>query len=117
MNGAFWKRLCANTTGKQRNRSLEMPIIPDDVVKRLEERDWSENLLELRAFANEFLESQTTESKTLAQKLDDYERGVLEETLRKHNGKAAQVAEVLGLPRKTLYDRLARYGLRPRDYQ
>ncbi|WGI21736.1 response regulator [Amylibacter sp. IMCC11727] len=100
-----------------RNRSLEMPIIPDEVIRSLEERDWSENLLELRAFANDFLENQTTENKTLAQKLDDYERGVLEETLRKHKGKATQVAEVLGLPRKTLYDRLARYGLRPRDYQ
>ena len=100
-----------------RNRNLEMPAIPPEVVRDLEARDWAENLLELRRFANDFLEAHSQDSKTLADHMDDFERTVLEDGLRRFKGKATQTAEALGLPRKTLYDRLARYGLRPRDYQ
>lgn len=100
-----------------RNRSVEMPVVPPDLLRSLEVRDWSENLLELRAFANGFLESASEESKSLAEQMDDFERSVLEDSLKRFKGKASQTAQALGLPRKTFYDRLARYGLRPRDYQ
>ncbi len=100
-----------------RNRNLEMPSVSPEVLRDLEARDWAENLLELRRFANDFLEAHSQVSKTLAEQIDDFERTVLEEGLRRFKGKAAQTATALGLPRKTLYDRLARHGLRPRDYQ
>ncbi len=100
-----------------RNRNLEMPTLPPEVLRSVQDRKWSENLLELRAFANDFLASQSEETKTLAEQMDDYERSVLEDALKRFKGKATQTAEALGLPRKTFYDRLARYGLRPRDYQ
>ncbi|MCO4823581.1 MAG: sigma-54-dependent Fis family transcriptional regulator [Amylibacter sp.] len=100
-----------------RNRNLEMPSVSSEVLRDLEARDWAENLLELRRFANDFLEAHSQISKTLADQVDDFERTVLEESLRRFKGKATQTAAALGLPRKTLYDRLARHGLRPRDYQ
>ena len=100
-----------------RNRNLEMPIVPPDVFRVLQDRKWTENLLELRAFANDFLEGQNEEFKTLSEQMHDYERLILEGALKRFNGKATQTAVALGIPRKTFYDRLARYGLRPRDYQ
>ena len=100
-----------------RNRNLEMPIIPLDVLRGLQHREWNENLLELRAFANDFLVSQNKLFKTLAEQMNDYEHLILEDSLKRFKGKATQTALALGLPRKTFYDRLARHGLRPRDYQ
>ncbi len=100
-----------------RNRNLEMPVIPASVYADIMTRDWPENLLELRSYTNAFLESASGDPKTLARQMDDFEKTVLEDALRRFKGKATQTAEALGLPRKTLYDRLARYGLRPRDFQ
>ena len=100
-----------------RNRNLEMPNVPPEVIRELQARDWPKNLLELRAFANDFLAGQTEQAQTLADQMDDFERSVLDDSLKRFKGKATQMAESLGLPRKTLYDRLARYGLKPRDYQ
>lgn len=103
-----------------RYANTEMPDIPPDTLAQIKARDWPGNLAELRAFANGFLAEQQrggAVAQTLAEQMDGYERLVLENTLRSFDGKAAVVAEHLGLPRKTLYDRLARYGLRPRDFQ
>lgn len=100
-----------------RNNNQEMPSVAPEVIRDLESRKWKENLLELRAFANDFLSSQSKDTKTLAEQIDDFERSVLEDALKRFTGKVTQTAEALGMPRKTLYDRLARYGLRPRDYQ
>jgi two-component system C4-dicarboxylate transport response regulator DctD len=53
----------------------------------------------------------------LAERLDRFERSALEDALTRHGGLVAAVCEELELPRKTLYDRLARHGLRPADYR
>jgi two-component system C4-dicarboxylate transport response regulator DctD len=45
------------------------------------------------------------------------ERSLLIAALGRQNGRAAQAAEALKLPRKTFYDKLARYGIRPEDYR
>jgi two-component system C4-dicarboxylate transport response regulator DctD len=45
------------------------------------------------------------------------ERSILVAALRRHAGRAAEAARELKLPRKTLYDKLTRYGLRPEDFR
>ncbi|MBR9862022.1 MAG: sigma-54-dependent Fis family transcriptional regulator [Rhodobacteraceae bacterium] len=103
-----------------RYANAEMPDIPAATLAEIEARDWPGNLAELRDYANRFLsdpQGGTAENPTLAEQMEAHERLVLENTLRSVHGKAAEAAKKLGLPRKTLYDRLARYGLRPRDYQ
>lgn len=45
------------------------------------------------------------------------ERLLIEACLKDHKGRVTQVAEALRLPRKTLYDKLARYGIEPSDYR
>ena len=53
----------------------------------------------------------------LADQMDAFEHVVLSETLRRHQGKVTEVAQALGLPRKTLYDKLARQGISARDFR
>ncbi|HXH02616.1 MAG TPA: sigma-54 dependent transcriptional regulator [Candidatus Competibacteraceae bacterium] len=47
----------------------------------------------------------------LPQRVEAYERALLSEALRQPHGSLQQLADNLGLPRKTLYDKLRKYGL------
>jgi two-component system C4-dicarboxylate transport response regulator DctD len=53
----------------------------------------------------------------LAEQMARVERSLLVAALGRANGRAAQAAKTLKLPRKTFYDKLARYGIRPEDYR
>lgn len=101
-----------------RNADRDMPPITPRMLARISGRHWAGNLAELRAFANAYLQGDSSAvlPQTLAERMERYERSVLEEVLSRHAGKATAAAEELGLPRKTFYDRLARYSLRPRDF-
>ena len=54
---------------------------------------------------------------TLTGRLAEVERQFIIDALRRHDGQAAKAAQALGLPRKTLYDKLKRYDLAPEDYR
>ncbi|MEM7438613.1 MAG: response regulator [Pseudomonadota bacterium] len=101
-----------------RNADKDMPPIRSDIAAYVASTHWSGNLAELRAFANVYLRGETDAPKrqSLAERMERYERSVLEDALRRHEGKAVAAAMELGLPRKTFYDRAARYGLRPKDF-
>ena len=45
------------------------------------------------------------------------ERSLLQEALRRANGRAAAAAEALKLPRKTFYDKLAKHELKAEDFR
>jgi two-component system C4-dicarboxylate transport response regulator DctD len=53
----------------------------------------------------------------LSEQMARVERSLLIASLGRHNGKASDAAKALKLPRKTFYDKLARYGIRPEDYR
>jgi len=53
----------------------------------------------------------------LAEQMAQVERSLLIAALGRQNGRAAAAAKSLKLPRKTFYDKLARYGIRPEDYR
>ena len=99
----------------------DMPVIPEGLFTEVVTRDWPGNLAELRSFANSFALGLTEQPQTaempLSDQMDAFERVILIDTLRRKNGKAAQAAEALGLPRKTFYDKLARHGLKPKAYR
>jgi two-component system C4-dicarboxylate transport response regulator DctD len=42
---------------------------------------------------------------------------VLEEALHRHAGDIVAMTEALSIPRKTLYDKFRRHGLRPGDFR
>jgi len=56
-------------------------------------------------------------SGSLVGRMAEVERSFIVEALQACDGQAARAAEVLGLPRKTLYDKLKRHSLTPEDYR
>lgn len=105
-----------------RSLDLDMPTVSTHILGEIMARDWPENLIEMRNFAREYLNNSQLnnsdiEPQSLAKQLDNFEALVLTQTLRQTSGKATQTAAQLGLPRKTLYDRLARYDIRPKDFK
>jgi two-component system C4-dicarboxylate transport response regulator DctD len=101
---------------------LDMPVVSTQTHAKIMARDWPENLIEMRSFARQYLEAlhlsdESAKCLSLAEQLDNFEALVLTETLRQTTGKATQAAAQLGLPRKTFYDRLARYDIRPKDFK
>jgi two-component system C4-dicarboxylate transport response regulator DctD len=53
----------------------------------------------------------------LAEKMAQIEASLLIDALTRHRGNATGTAQALKLPRKTFYDKLAKYGIRAEDYR
>ncbi|SDX43873.1 sigma-54-dependent transcriptional regulator [Litoreibacter albidus] len=107
-----------------RGMNGEMREIPESLYAQVVARDWPDNLPELRNFARSFalgLNVQTDATKraelSLSEQMSAFEKLVITDTLRRFGGKSATVAEALGLPRKTLYDKLAKHSLRAKDFR
>ncbi|GJE25604.1 sigma-54-dependent transcriptional regulator [Methylobacterium organophilum] len=54
---------------------------------------------------------------SLPEQVERFERGLIREELIMAGGDVKLAAEALAVPRKTLYDKIARYGLTPNDYR
>ncbi len=103
---------------------LRAPDITADVVAGLMARDWPGNARALMSEAMRFvlgMASSDAEDGSkdlgLTDQMAQVERSLLAASLRRHDGHASAAAEALKLPRKTFYDKLARYGLRPDDFR
>ncbi len=53
----------------------------------------------------------------LARKLAEFERREIESALEAEQGRVADAARLLKIPRRTLYDKLARYGIDARSFR
>ncbi len=58
----------------------------------------------------------TTEGKPLKEFVEAFERMLIDNTMRRHKGSIASVMEELCLPRRTLNEKMAKYGLQRSDY-
>ncbi|WP_371037682.1 MULTISPECIES: sigma-54-dependent transcriptional regulator [unclassified Rhodosalinus] len=58
----------------------------------------------------------TTEGKPLKEYVEAFERMLIDNTMRRHKGSIAAVMEELSLPRRTLNEKMAKYGLQRADY-
>lgn len=58
----------------------------------------------------------TTEGKPLKEYVEAFERMLIDNTMRRHKGSIANVMEELCLPRRTLNEKMAKYGLQRSDY-
>ncbi|SDI09228.1 sigma-54-dependent transcriptional regulator [Lutimaribacter saemankumensis] len=102
---------------------LSPPEITADVIARLMAQDWPGNARALMSAAMRFALGLGSEEEArdtglgLAEQMAQVERSLLIEALRRTGGRAAVAAERLKLPRKTFYDKLARYGLKPEDFR
>ena len=101
---------------------LAAPEITQEHLAALMAQDWPGNARSLMSAAMRFVlgmpeEAQEGAELGLAEQMARVERSLLIAALGRQNGKASAAAEALQLPRKTFYDKLARYGIRPEDYR
>ncbi len=110
---------------------LPVPPLTAAIRHRLETHDWPGNVRELLHFADRAvlgLEEDAPPSpeplaapgaggdRTLPEMVEQYEAEVIRATLQQHRGDVRATLEALGLPRKTFYDKLKRYGIVRSDY-
>jgi len=104
--------------------AVALPDIPDTLLDDLMARDWPGNARALQNFAMRFAlgmgEGEEHVEATrlgLTDRVRRYERSLIIEALRQHNGNASETARALDLPRKTFYDKLTRHGLKPEEFR
>ncbi|MDH3760219.1 MAG: sigma-54 dependent transcriptional regulator [Gammaproteobacteria bacterium] len=109
----------------------EAPAMPADFSRNLMSCNWPGNVRELRNAAERFvllrdapslqLDEQSGGSPyvpmTLPEHVEAFERALVEQALSESGGVIKQTMERLGLPRKTLYDKMQKYGLDKRRYK
>jgi two-component system C4-dicarboxylate transport response regulator DctD len=92
-----------------------------DELRALMSHDWPGNVRELRNAAERYVlglrrlgdmaPEPPAGRQDLAQQVDAFERCVIEQTLSRHKGRIQAAAEDLGLPIRTLNDRMRRHGV------
>lgn len=108
--------------------STSKPLQADE-WRRLTESEWPGNIRELRDFARNYVLGLTQydpgrldphpdpEDRSLAAMVAAFERTILADALARFGGRIPPVERALGIKRKTLYDKLSRHGLQPRDFR
>jgi two-component system C4-dicarboxylate transport response regulator DctD len=97
------------------------PYIPGAFMQELMTRQWLGNVRELKNVAERFVlgmllpnESQGVEHDgvpSYERRVNDFERSLISDALRRTGGRIAAACVELGLPRKTLYDKMRRLGI------
>ena len=98
----------------------EQPAVAPRHLQALMAHAWPGNVRELRNIADRFVlglwdgeegfRSLAQGPRTLDEQMAQFERYLIREALEACNGSAAAAAERLGVPRKTLYDKMRRLG-------
>ena len=70
----------------------------------------------LMADADDMKPAITTEGKPLKEFVEAFERMLIDNTMRRHRGSIVAVMDELCLPRRTLNEKMAKYGLQRSDY-
>jgi two-component system C4-dicarboxylate transport response regulator DctD len=101
---------------------LKVPDIPENLLAGLMARSWPGNARALMTQAMRFAlqlndDIDVNQTLGLAEQMAQVEQSLLEQALRRAGGRASAAAEALKLPRKTFYDKLARYGIRAEDFR
>jgi two-component system C4-dicarboxylate transport response regulator DctD len=104
------------------------PMLSGGLMRELMAHPWPGNVRELRNVADRFVlgvlggsfaagSEPGADGKTLAQQVEDFERSLIVEQLRTRRGSVAAASEALGTPKKTLYDKIRKYGLVTESYR
>jgi len=103
---------------------------PEPSAERLRElmaHDWPGNVREVRNAADRFVlegeasplpgADERTPVVPLAQQMERVEKALIEQALRRCQGRMQDVMQQLGTPKKTLYDKLHRHGIDPERFR
>ncbi|MGB3387895.1 MAG: sigma-54 dependent transcriptional regulator [Pseudaminobacter sp.] len=95
--------------------------VPPHVIADISDRNWPGNVRELRNAADRYVlglglkpdedASPADSPSRLADRVADFEKSVISGALLAHGGSLKAVYESLGISRKTLYEKMQRYGL------
>ncbi len=94
--------------------------VSPELLAEIAARPWPGNVRELRNAADRLVlgldplpdeSPQATVRQRLADKVAAYERGILASAISAHGGNLRPVYEQLGISRKTLYEKMQKYGL------
>ncbi|AVO36992.1 sigma-54-dependent transcriptional regulator [Pukyongiella litopenaei] len=101
---------------------LTPPEITPEYLAALMAQDWPGNARSLMSAAMRFVLGMPEEATQaaglgLAEQMARVERSLLAAALGRYNGRAAEAARALKLPRKTFYDKLAKHGIRPDSFR
>jgi two-component system, NtrC family, C4-dicarboxylate transport response regulator DctD len=101
---------------------LSPPPVSPEHMAELMAQDWPGNTRSLMSAAMRFVLGMPEEVSRaadlgLAEQMARVERSLLIAALGRQNGHASEAAKALKLPRKTFYDKLAKYGIRPEDFR
>lgn len=101
---------------------LSVPQVTPEHLAVLMAQDWPGNARSLMSAAMRFvlgMPEDVSEAAELglAEQMARVERSLLIAALGRQNGHASDAARALKLPRKTFYDKLAKYGIRPEDFR
>lgn len=112
---------------------LEAPPLDSQGVSALLAHDWPGNVRELRNVAERYVLLGATCDYSLetllqgahkdngdlplAQQVEVFEKSVINQALVRYQGCVTDICERLGVPRKTLYDKLKKHGLKAEDYR
>ena len=104
--------------------SLPVPALPMSAVDTIMQHNWPGNVRELINVAERYvltdmlLDQQALDTwqepeitPTLPTMVEQYEQRLIEQALSQAQGSIKLTYEALGIPRKTLYDKLAKYGI------
>ncbi|MHA6643511.1 sigma-54-dependent transcriptional regulator [Mesorhizobium sp. A623] len=107
-----------------RHRREEVDV-PPQVIAHIANRTWPGNVRELRNAADRYVlglglgldeeASPADSSPRLADRVADFEKSVISAALLAQGGSLKAVYESLGISRKTLYEKMQRFGLDKRD--
>ncbi|WP_019517647.1 sigma-54-dependent transcriptional regulator [Sphingomonas sp. Mn802worker] len=95
-------------------------LITPEARHRLLTHDWPGNVRELRnyAFASVLASgSDAADAGGLRDRVARFEASVIVDTLTATGGHVANALAILGIPRKTLYEKMARHGIDPAAYR
>ncbi len=110
----------------------EVPLPNADQIRVLLTHSWPGNVRELRNIAERYvllgenvgydleqlMSGATAETAiTLPQQVDCFEKSLIKQQLELQKGNLKKTMEALGIPRKTLYDKMKKYGLDKSHYK
>jgi two-component system C4-dicarboxylate transport response regulator DctD len=104
------------------------PLLSSSQLADLMGYEWPGNVRELRNVADRFVlgllgadltsaTSVTNSTAGLHERMEQIERVMIKDELRRHGGDVAATAIALGVPKPTLYDKLRRLGVRVGDFR
>lgn len=117
--------LMAYFTSQASSRFNREPVTwSEQDLLRWQQHDWPGNVRELKTVAerlclgvNDGIDASGIVTTSLASRVGGYERGLIRDALKSTKGNVVDAAELLQMPKKTLYDKLNLHGLEPKHYR